>query len=333
MVSQGNSVTAKVTSVGALTSNLKLSETTFASDTTIVATALTRLSLQRFPIWLDLGIPYPKGWVKALSEQKSLNIHNACNQSKGCLCSFTVAMLDHESYEIRDKTNHTLLCLPAFSTDAAQVLELVEHLAKFELVKSLTNNSVADSTNQFKSSFSVQLIKPAGDKIDPGCLQIGQNQQVCSHPECLVEVEDGTFLQLEVKNNREEGGHAFCLHIYSIGYFWEIENILVGDYEVVPSCLSNKSQEFRKGSNGVWNKRLEMTILSEAKEKGEKYCDDIIKVFLTSQPTSFLLLELPELGKSIGRNELRKYRGKGSYSSSEDWIALSFRIRTRMKEE
>ncbi|KAF2189924.1 hypothetical protein K469DRAFT_561550, partial [Zopfia rhizophila CBS 207.26] len=67
------------------------------------------------------------------------------------------------------------------------------------------------------------------------------------------------------------------------------------------------------------------------REKGAKHCDDIIKVFSTSQPTSFLSLELPELGELMERSEFSKHRGTGGYSLSEDWIALSFRIRTRIQ--
>jgi hypothetical protein len=334
MVSQENLVTAEVTSVGALTSNVKLPDTTFASNRTLVATALTHLSLQKFPIRLDLGVPYPVGWAKALSEQQSLRIHNACNENQEHRYSFVVVTLDHRSYEIRDEADRTLLCLPASSTksneNGAQILDLFEHLAKFELVKSLTN-SLGNSTNRFQNSFSVQIIKPSGDRVNPGCLHGGQYQPTCSHPECLIEMEDGTSLNLEVKNNEDEGGFAFCVHIYSMGSFWEIENILRGDYEVIPPPLRNKSQVFRKGSSGIWNKRLEMTVPSVTKENGEKHCDDIIKVFLTSQPTSFLSLELPEIGEFIKKREFSKHRGTSSYSSSEDWIALSFRIRTHIK--
>jgi hypothetical protein len=335
MVSQGISVVAEVTFVGALTSNLKLSETSFAGDTTLVATALTNLSLQRFPIRMGISVPYPEEWAKALSEQRSLHIYNTHVANQECRYSFTMAMLDDGSYEIRDETDRTILCLPASSFEssdnAVQVLGLFEHLAKFELVKSLTNNSFEDLTTRLKSSFSVQIIKPTGDRINPGCLQGGQYRPTCLHPECLIEVEDGTSIQLEVKNNEKEGGYAFCLHTYSMGSSWEIENILRGDYEVIPPCSSNQGPEFRRGSSGTRSKNLTMTVPLVLQEKGEKYCDDIIKVFLTSQPTSFLSLELPELGKYIKRSGFSKHRGTGSYSPSKDWVALSFRIRTYVK--
>jgi hypothetical protein len=336
IVSHKISGTAEVTSVGALTSNLRFLETVVTNDTTLSATALTHLSLKRFLIRLEIGVPYPEGWVKALDEKQTLCIYNACNENQKNRCSFTVAMPDPGSYEIRDETDHTLLSLPASSIeskeDATLVLESVEHLAKFELVKALTNNSLVDLTDRFRRSFSVQLIKPAGDRIDPGCLQAGQHQSICSHPECLVGVENGTFLQLEVKNYEEEGGHAICVHVYSMSSSWEIENILGGDYEVIPPRSSNQGQEFRKGTSGIWKKKILMTVPPALREKGEKQCVDIFKVFLTSQPTSFMSLELPELGNLLERSKVSKYRGGGAYSSSKDWFALSFRIRTHFKE-
>lgn len=340
MVSQGPSVVAEVANVGALTSNLKLSDTSFAGDTTLGATALTHLSLKRFPVRLDLGVPPTEDWVKVLNEQQSLHIYNACVANQGFRYSFTMTMLEDGSYEIRDEKDRTLLCLPASSIEssdnAVQVLDLFEHLAKFELVKSLTSNSFGTLTTRFRGSFSVQIIKPVMetekcDRINPGCLQGGQHQPTCSHPDCLIVVEDGTSLRLDVKNNEKKGGYAFCLHVYSMGSSWEIENILRGDYEVIPPCSSNQNSEFTRGSSGTWSKKLTMTVPLVVKEKGEKYCDDVIKVFLTSQPTSFLSLELPELGKFIERSEFSKHRATSSYSSSKDWVALSFRIRTCIK--
>ena len=97
------------------------------------------------------------------------------------------------SYEIRDKSNRKLLrVLVVFMKNAVYVLESVEHLAKFELVNVLTNNTPADSVRRFREYFRVQLIKPTSERIDPGCLKADRFQPVCSHPECLVEVEDDT---------------------------------------------------------------------------------------------------------------------------------------------
>lgn len=63
-----NFCTAQVISVEPLSSTVKLSATTIPDDVTMIATALTRLSLKEIPIRLDIGFPIrspgPKLWVK-----------------------------------------------------------------------------------------------------------------------------------------------------------------------------------------------------------------------------------------------------------------------------
>lgn len=85
--------------------------------------------------------------------------------------------------------------------DVALVLRSLEHLAKFESFKRLENHSLADPTDWFRRSFSARLIGPAGEEMNPGCSKTGQIQTVCTHPECVIEVEEGTSVKLEVKNN------------------------------------------------------------------------------------------------------------------------------------
>lgn len=332
----GEAITTRVISVGAFTSIIDLSETAFTVDTPLAATALTCLSLKKFPIRLDVGLSDSEYWTEALDEQQSLNIYNARNKTQTYTFSLTMVHLDGAYYEIRDETSRVLLRLAAASTDCKEniafVLDSIEHLTKFELVKSLTNSSSSSLMEQFKRSFKVQIIKPTEERIDAGCRQAAQMLPICSHSECLIEVEDGASLELEVQNIQEEGGYAICLHVYALGSLWNILN-LHGDYEVLPSRSSNQNYEYRKGSSGIWRKKLGMTIPPKLREQGEKQCDDVVKVFLTSQPTSFLSLELPEYGRfRDGKRKSSYNRPHVTYSSSECWVAVTFRIRTRLKD-
>ena len=97
----------------------------------------------------------------------------------------------------------------------------------------------------------------------------------------MVEVEDGTQLKLVVENKEKGEGHVLYLHLYSMGDCWEIENVLRGNHKVIPS--------------GQWGSMITMIIPPEKREKGQYQCEDIIKVFLTTQLTLFTLLELLEL--------------------------------------
>jgi hypothetical protein len=101
---------------------------------------------------------------------------------------------------------------------------------------------------------------------------------------------------------------------------------------VVPALPSKEDNpHFMKGPSGLWKKKMTMKIPKEEKAKGLTQCEDIIKIFLTSQPISFLSLELPELDQPKKHKKPGKHRGSGSFRPSEDWIAVNFRIRTRIK--
>jgi hypothetical protein len=139
-------------------------------------------------------------------------------------------------------------------------------------------------------------------------------------------------LQLEIENKGGTRENNLYLHVYTMSSSWQVENILSGDYVVIPPHSSNKSKEFRKGSDGMWKKKLRMTIPKEVKQKGEKHCNDIIKIFLTTQPTSFLSIELPELGGLLERNTVSRTRGGHHGGSFEAWAALSFHIYTYIKQ-
>ena len=66
------------------------------------------------------------------------------------------------------------------------------------------------------------------------------------------------------------------------------------------------------------------------REKGIRQCEDMIKVFITSQPTSFDLLELPKFGQAIKERNTRRVYHKYR-EVSEEWAALNFLICTSLK--
>ena len=54
-------VIARVNYVRALTSDLEMAnKTSVPSESKLIASALTHLSLRRFPVWLELGLLYPE---------------------------------------------------------------------------------------------------------------------------------------------------------------------------------------------------------------------------------------------------------------------------------
>ena len=314
----------------ALTSDLRLlcsAPISLASGMTAIAR--TQLILQRFAVQLELRLPCHNLWEIALQKRPSLNIHYTENVKASALFKFRVILLAKNCYEIRDKLNQRIPDLPMFynlEEHPGYVLDVVHHLARFKLAENLVNSSLVNSISPFKESFSVQAVNMAGKIFRAGCERFGLFHTGCSHPECLIEVEDGNEVELIVQNKAKEKGRLLYFHLYSLGSCWEIDNLLCADYNVVPPRYSNQDdRDFRDGTTGEWKEKITMTVPQELKDKGYKQCDDILKVFLTAQSTSFMSLELPEVGQLAkpheGSNDRKIFGGL-----SEDWVAMNFRV-------
>jgi hypothetical protein len=74
-----------------------------------------------------------------------------------------------------------------------------------------------------------------------------------------------------------------------------------------------------------------MMIPDEMREKGHGSCEDILKVFVTSQPTSFDLLELPRLGGRAKMPEADR-TGREVGDGLENWAAMNFSIHISLQE-
>ncbi|KAI1427254.1 hypothetical protein F5Y12DRAFT_792579 [Xylaria sp. FL1777] len=335
-------VVAKITGAGALTSNLELpDEIDVSKGPGWTAVALIHLSIRRFLVRLEIPPPDRNAWEMVVKERRSLKVQFVESAKPGTLFSFYLTVVGKDRYMIRDESGQEMLALPtpAYDLDPDLVLDIVEHLAKFKMVKELANGSPSTS---FEEQFSVRLIKTSGEEFKLGC----------HHLDCLVEVQDGDCVYVVVQNEeaRQTAGQSIYCHLYSMGSRWEIENLLDADHVEIPPRFSNKSVDFVAGTNGEWKERIKMTV-----PQGQHQCDNIFKLFLTRQSTSFTSLELPELGRwvksrGIGRGcraeadigrcynngvvlRARGPRGsKKDSARSSDWVALNFRIGKKVLE-
>ncbi|RFU29016.1 hypothetical protein B7463_g7312, partial [Scytalidium lignicola] len=328
-------ILVEITYARDLTSSLKLLDPTPISLASgMTAAVRTRLSLQRFPVRLELHLPCRDTWDVALQKQSSLDIRYSNNARSEVLFKFHIILLSKNCYEIWDESNQRIPDLPIFydlDKNPDYVLDIVHHLAEFKLVRHLVNNSLIKSTSPFKGLFSVH-IKAAEKTFHPGCRRFGMFHAGCSHEECMIMVKDGEQLELIVQNNTKEKNQKLHIHLYCLGSSWEIENGLKADYEVISPRYSNQDDEdYENGTNGVWSKVLTMTLAQELKDKGKCQCDDILKIFLTARPTSFISLELPEVGKLTNQRKNIENGREGSDGLAEDWAALNFHVRTYKK--
>lgn len=312
-VSVRNYCRAEVMSVRALTSFVQLSVASVAGSPTLAATTLTRQALKRFPVQIQMGGTLPEGWSKVLAEESSLLVYQA-RDDPGSHYSFKVTLSDHGSYQIWDSAGQELWEIHESSAgpvdDARSVLKTLEHLASFRLVKELSNKESSESMNHFRASISAHIIGPTGLRIDP---------------DTLIDVQDGGIVEIEVKNEHVGRGYNLYVHPYCLVSTWEVENVHDGDYAVIPSKSTNYNDDF-KGASGTWRKKLKMEAPEAAKRRGQESFHDIIKLFVTSRPTSFLSLELPELDHIVERKAASKIRGGSDLSAVEDWLTLSFHI-------
>jgi hypothetical protein len=276
------------------------------------AKALTRFSLQRYPIQLSPSLPDLHQWVEASKARSSLDVH--FTDIYKYPFSFHVALDGCGEHEIRDESNKKIL---EFSTikhghrrDAGEILGIVGRLAWFGYVRDITNQASAAG---FQESFTIRLIN-SSKRI------FGAGQ--------VIEVRDKEVVELKVQN---KGVNALYLHIYNLGPQWHIENIFRGTYEVIPA------RDLERGFSGMTRRKLKMVVPFEMVDKGYEQCEDTIKIFITAKPTTFASLEMPKIAESAKTNPsaisspITDPRSSGGGEELEDWVVLDFHFLTTIR--
>jgi Caspase domain len=297
--SQQLSVVSKVTHSRALTSDLELLDLpSIHVRTGWMAEPDTRLSLQGFPIRLPSDIPHRDEWVTAL-KARSLVV-----DTDKATSAFNVTLKTSGEYKILHETGDEIANLPSMpqdQTSVSKVSDILEHLARFWLVKDLGNEASVDS---FRESYEVYI---QSDGKDYG-------------PSDQLEVKHGTIAELVVKNWGEKALYVFA---YDLGPSWQVENVIQGTYVAIPPL--------NDGGRAISMKRvkLQMKVPNQMKAQGYRSCEDIVKVFVTSRPTSFDLLELPKLGGPARPSKPNRTDQVGEVP--ENWEAINFAIRTSLQ--
>ncbi len=322
-------ITAEAINIRGITTDLRITgenTNTNAIETGWLATAITRLSLRRFPVRLSVSQAYQAEWQKELRQHLSLAEHDEDDIDSASGWSFMIVRINDMEYEIRDDGNQAITRISAVGSPERvrqQVLSQMRHLASFRLVRDLTNRAMDAKTLQFKTSFSAVLENKEGRRLDPGCTRTGDLHQVCPHPECRLTLAPADVATLIVENKVGRDGPLLFLYVYALGSGWQVEEITTSSRKVIPPAGSSNGYE----AKGVFRGRMRFRL-----EEGERTCEDVLKVFLTRQPTSFTILELPRLGESANGAEENMSGNRGNpLCESEDWAALTFRIHIASK--
>ncbi|KIL88012.1 hypothetical protein FAVG1_08894 [Fusarium avenaceum] len=297
-----NMISARVGTVGPLTSSLELTNgESSLREVVCVAEPRRRHSFRRFPIALSETILNRDEWLAAF-DKYSLSVYH---EGEGFPFSFRVEAFGDE-YQILDKDGQGLLNLPVLKqhgTDLEDVAAMLEHLIRYELVKSLSNESSAED---FQASFDVNISNRAGDQFSPGQL-------------IHAEESDGKYMfELIVQNN---SCRELYLYVFNLGPLWQVDDINHNGAELIPALESGQ------GFKNRFTKKLRTMVPAEMKARGLLQCDDTLKIFVTSHPTSFDLLELPKIGSSPKKQATRS-RDRSGKECAENWVALNFSLRT-----
>jgi hypothetical protein len=290
-------ILARVTRVAAFTAELEeLSQRPSQRSvrTGWYARAVTRASLGQYPIRLSRNLPNLDRWQGCCNERPSLKV----NYHDEGIPTIQVVPNGHSGYDVRDGSNQSVPNMPSLSHNRSpdDILDVVEHLVRFQHVRDITNPSMASS---FQDLFTAQLVSPSGETSEAGR---------------IVKIRSGNTMTLEVQNH---GSRTLYLHVYDMGPRWEVRNALKGTYEAIPA------RDPVDGYSGVTRKKLKMTVPAEMMREG---CEDVVKVFITAQPTTFACLEMPKVGEAakVGAGQDPLVGGGGGEEGSDDWAALNF---------
>ena len=124
----------------------------------------TKLLLQRYAVRLASSISHREEWVQFLEDRSLLVVESETPQ-----IAFHLSLSSAEEYQIYNKTGQQIVNLPAMRQDQMsmdQVCDIIQHLANFELVRTIKN---ASPSTQFQQSFSVHIIsgERAFGELDP----------------------------------------------------------------------------------------------------------------------------------------------------------------------
>jgi hypothetical protein len=317
-VTDMHTIVGTIGRVDALTSDLLIPERQqHLVEAHWMAVPMTWLTLRRFPVYLKFGSQSSGTWTTILQEQPSLDVF-AENNEHPRPASFYIVSYGENGYAILDALYHQVVELPTMCDHATNsirhIVDAMLHIAKFHMVRHLTNASPSNLSYEFRESFTALLVDHAGQEFSPGCRQEGWLYPGCSHTECAVSVANGAKLELLIRNKSSQ---LLYVHVYNMSQTWEIENILYANHEVVLPA-------------GRWRKKMKMVVPPEARVQGLTSQEDIVKVFVTSRPTSFASLELPELMTAPHKSEISQLRRPDGGPSSDNWMAFNFRIRTEI---
>lgn len=270
-------VRARATTVRGVDSDLAEIETASGQlriRTGWMARPVTHFSTQ--PVYVKLlDLASHEGEWKALLEGNPIVRLFTDSSSVAKLRLYHIRLNNRSEYEILNSLYEAIENVPTVpitnGDSAIHVIRMVEQIAQYKLVKSLENPFPSLA---LQKSFEIDF----GDNAD------GEGR---------IMIKDSGVLRMRFRNTSKS---PLYFSLYNLNPNWEIKQLSGegggADYFVIQS----KDSDSESKKPGTMELPIRMSIPEELKRAGRNYCEDVLKVFVTVQATSFRFLRLGELG-------------------------------------
>lgn len=222
-------------------------------------------SRQKTRVRLMEGVSFQSGWKESAEKHHLLHL---CAENDVEACVFNVILNEQSEYEILDGALNKIASLPTIPADIPRapgiVMDVLQHLTTSTYFEGIENRSPSRSFEALFSLLPLHGSRPA------------------------FEVKDGGKWGFTIENFDDE---PLYLALFNFTPSWKVFNPISaagqGDFLVV--------QPRADGENSKETVELEMEFPQFLQERGERECEDIIKVFVTSKPASFPSMVLPAI--------------------------------------
>ncbi|EMD88400.1 hypothetical protein COCC4DRAFT_65190 [Bipolaris maydis ATCC 48331] len=271
---------ARVTKTGSLTSELDVVNSKgYRPGAVAKAKLLTSTAPTKAVVRLSDIIHNHDQWIESISSKAFITTETT--ELRGC-SAFNLTNKDCH-YHIQWDSLETVVgtpIVPQDQTDAmASVVAALEHLGAFKYFEAIRNRA---ETAEWVQKFQITAKSESSSTAR-------QNE--------ILQLSEHNRVSIRVQNLC---GKPLYFAILNLTSCWEIVNVLSeggeGGFMVIPPHQVEECE-------------LEMEIPEELKAQDIRSCQDVLKIFITSQPTSFASQLLPKLiGCSSGsRSRMSEY--------------------------
>jgi hypothetical protein len=277
-------VTMRVTKTGAVTSTLleePLNQNISRVDTGWKGKALTSFQTQTILVAIPEEVCDHRTWAEMMSQTRFCRAHSGQDTAME-QPTILVTKSECSELEIRDGSCKIMESVPRVPQQTAYTLDcvahLVDHIATYQSILRIRNRNSATS---LLSTFEITVLDEDGNDLCPD----------------FVELKQGARVTLRIRNITER---SLYVGICYLDPLWEVKNLVTDDGGGECITILPNSEE----SIGILGEVPDRLL-----SRKQTYCDDTMKVFVTTMPTSFEPLEMGQLPETIDSLESVPTRG------------------------